>query len=535
MKKALSLLLSVVLAITIIVPGFMGYDFASITAQAATTNPGSISTKTPDAYATVFATSDFQDGRSGNLVEANFKATMNNALADGVAEPDGFILGGDYESSYADQHETPDAYHRVEDIIIDVFPYYNKKNIIAIQGNHDKNDLSVLDGMGLYEFEDYLVYAIPNEEYPAGTGGDAARQKALDTADKLNKMFGQLLAEGETRPIFIVTHIPLHHNSRNPKAENEDGSYGYNETRYGQYLFDSINSYAAVFDIIFMFGHNHSGDYDDYIGGSVNYLAKGDTIRIPKHDATPSKTSYDERILNFTYMNYGYIGYSNNKVDKTLTMSAFEICPDRIELTRYNTETEEGKERIHSKHTIERIVKRDEPSVRVIGYENKAVGSARGAMAVASGFTDPVYTWSTNNNQVAKITATNRIAQISYNQAGTATVTVTVTERNDPSKSATASLNITVTNATATTAKASSIQIADECVFGKSQQGDTAPLTKTLEFYEIEFGKKVCFAGAYDGFNTSATTSWSSSNESVATVENGEITLVGNEIGRAHV
>lgn len=530
MKKAISILLSLVIAFSVVVPGLIGFpgstvinDLANIKAEAATS-------KAPDAYATVFATSDFQDGRSGNLVEANFKAAMNNALADGVAEPDGFILGGDYESSYADKHSTPDAYHRVENIITDVFPYYNKKNIIAIQGNHDINDSTVLDDTGLYEFEDYLVYVIANEDYPAGTGGDAAAAKAIEAAANLNAMFDKLLAEGETRPIFIATHIPLHHNSRNPKANNKDAdgnvlSTGWNETLYAKYVFDAVQSYSKVFDVILMFGHNHSGEYDDYIGGSVNYIAKGEKIRIPDFNQTPSSTSYTEETLNFTYMNYGYIGYSNNKADNTLTMSVFEICPDRIELTRYNTETEGGKERIHSEHTITRNIKSDTQSVRVIGYDKGTVGSATGALAIASGFTDPVYTWTSTDNEITRITAYERTAQIHYGKVGPATVTVTVTERNDPDKSATDSYNVTVTNATM--GKVSSIRVSTQVV-GQSATATDAAFTKVIEYYDITFGKKISLIGSYEGFSGIPTVAWSSSDTSVATVNNGEVTLKGS-------
>ena len=524
MKKAISILLAVVIAISVIVPGFNGFEFATVKAEAATPNAS-------DVYATVFATSDFQDGRSGNLVEANFKAAMNNALVDGCDEPDGFILGGDYESSYNDQHSTPDAYHRVENIITDIFPYYNKKNIIALQGNHDINDASVLDDTGLYEFEHYLVYVIANEDYPAGTGGENARTKTLATVADLNKTFDKLLAEGETRPLFIVTHIPLHHNSRNPKSNNKDAngnivSTGWNETLYAKYLFDAVQSYSRVFDIIFMYGHNHSGDYDDYLGGAVNYLAKGDTIRIPDFNEVPSESSYDEETLNFTYMNYGYIGYSNNKTDATLTMSAFEICPDRIELTRYNPETEEGKTRIHSQHTITRNIKLNTPSVRVIGYPDGTVGSATGALAIASGFTDPVYTWSSTDNDIAKITATDRTAQIHYGKAGTATITVTVSERNDPSKSATASHSITIT--AAAREKGSTIRVSDQYIVGKSATASRAAEIGVIENYEITFGKKFSLIGGYEGFSGVANVVWDSSDKSVATVNNGEITLVGS-------
>ncbi|MBQ3006142.1 MAG: VWA domain-containing protein [Clostridia bacterium] len=519
MKKAISILLAVVIAISVIVPGLTGLDFANFATKAEATT-----SRASDAYATVFTTSDFQDGKSGNLVESNFTKMINNALVDGCEEPDGFILGGDYESSYNYQHSTPDAYHRVENIITDAFPYYDKRNIIAVQGNHDLNDTSVLDDTGLYEFEHYLVYVIANEDYPAGTGGANALAKTQATAEKLTAVFDRLLAEGETRPIFIATHIPLHHNSRNPKANNTDAggnvvSTGYNETLYSRVLFETINAYATVFDIIFFYGHNHSGDYDDYLGGAVNYLAKGEKIRIPDSSVTPSATSYTEESLNFTYMNYGYVGYTNNTNDKTLTMGVFEICPDRIEVTRYSTEG------VYREHTINRKLKTNEASVSIASYGSGTVGSATGALATATGFTDPVYTWTTTDNQITTITANGRTAQISYNKVGTATLTVTVTERNDASKTATDSTSITVTDEEK--GKVATIRVATQVV-AQSAVGTDAEKIGVLEYYNATFGKEVSLVGSYEGFTANATTLWSSSDANVATVDNGVVKLVGS-------
>ena len=502
MKKVLSVVLSVLIAVLAIVPVLSGVDFLNFKAGAATAGAS-------DAYATVFTASDFQDSKSGNDVEANFSAMIKNALANGSDVPDAFILGGDYESSYADAHSTPEAYKRVEGIITDTLPYYNTSNIVNIQGNHDKNDSSVIEPTGLYEYEHFLVYVINNEDYPAGTGGSSAKAKTEATAAKLVETFDKLLAEGETRPIFIATHIPMHHNSRNPKGQNSDGSYGYNETLYSRILFDVIQGYATAFDIVFFFGHNHSGDYDDYIGGSVNYLGKGEKIRIPDYNVNPSATSYTEETLNFTYMNYGYVGYSNNKVDATLTMNAFEICPDRIEVTRYSATG------VYKTHEIERNQKTNTPSVSVAGYNSATLGSATGALATASGFTDPVYTWTSSDNQIADISANGRAAQISYNKAGTATVTVTVTERNDSSKKASDSYTVTVENKT--NPQATTVRIATQIVNGK-----------TLEYYNTTFGKVVSLVGSYEGLSANATTSWSSSNTDVATVDQyGNVTFVG--------
>ncbi len=502
-KKVLSLLLAMIMVLSVASPAMS--PKLSVTAEAATDNA-------PDAYATIITASDFQDGRSGNLYEANFSTMMKKAKAAGLNEPDGFILGGDYDGSYADKHDTPKAYKRVESVITSVYPHMNKKNIVNIQGNHDVNDPSVIDKTGPHEFDDYIVYVINLEDYPAGTGKEDAKNTTIQTNNNLVAYFNELKAEGETRPIFIATHIPLHHNSRNPKAANEDGSKGWNETRYSKILFDTINENAEIFDIVFLFGHNHSDNYDDDFGGSVNYWGKDEKIRIPKLDEVPSETSYTEETLNFTYMNYGYVGYSNNKTEATLTMNTFEICSDKIVATRYSTAGKYGESKI-----IDRNMKTDVPSVYVDGYSEAEVGSATGAVAIASGFENPVYTWSSTNPGIAKVSGTDRAAEIVYNNAGTATIKVKVAEGNDPTKNATYSYKVMVSEKKTDTPAVSIYRAKEQVNGGK------------LEYYKINLGDTVALSGGYKGFTENASATWSSSNERYAKVnQQGLVTFVGS-------
>ncbi len=505
-KKALSLLLAMVMVFSVVSPMS---SVLGVTSSAAASNANG-------AYATVITASDFQDGRSGNLHEETFSTMLQKAKAAGVNEPDGFILGGDYDGSYANEHDTPTAYRRVESVITSAYPYFNKKNIVGIQGNHDINDPSVIDKTGPHEYEDYIVYVINNSDYPAGTGGTAAKNKTMDTAQNLEAYFNELKAEGETRPIFIATHIPLHHNARNPKANNKDAngnvvSTGWNETLYGRVLFDVINENAKIFDIVFLFGHNHSGDYDDYIGGSVNYIGKGETIRIADYTQTPSATSYTDETLNFTYMNYGYVGYSNNVVDNTLTMNTFEICPDKIVATRYSTAGQYNEAKI-----IDRNMKTDSPSVYVDAYNEATVGSATGVVAIASGFEDPAFTWTSSNEGVAKISGSDKVAKIMYNAAGTATIKVKVTERGDSTKTAIYNYDVVVTENTGSTSGAAIYRVKEQ-VDGRE-----------LEYYQIDLGDTVALSGSYKGLTENASTSWDSSNTNVAKVNQfGLVTFVG--------
>ena len=104
---------------------------------------------------------------------------------------------------------------------------------------------------------------------------------------------------------------------------------------YANYIFDVLNEAGSYgLNIIFLYGHDHSNGWDDYLGGSSVYLAKGDGINI----AQASKTDFAEEILKFTYMNAGFTGYyeNHNGADDVLTMTAFTITNDTVQVERYD-------------------------------------------------------------------------------------------------------------------------------------------------------------------------------------------------------
>ena len=103
--------------------------------------------------------------------------------------------------------------------------------------------------------------------------------------------------------------------------------------------------YETILNIIFLFGHDHSNGWDDYLGGSCIYLAKGDSINI----AQSSRTEWKAETLNFTYMNPGYTGYYNQvntSAEDILSSTMFTIYENRVEVNRYTTS---GKYNLKSK------------------------------------------------------------------------------------------------------------------------------------------------------------------------------------------
>mgnify|MGYP003315995726 CR=1 FL=1 len=168
-------------------------------------------------------------------------------------------------------------------------------------------------------------------------------------------------------------------------------------------------------------------------------------------------------------------------------MNAFEICPDRIVATRYSTGGQYGEAEI-----IDRNMKTNVALVTVEGDREGTVGSVAGAVAIASGVEDPVYTWASSNEGVASVSYSDRVARITYNSVGTATIRVRVAERNDPSKNAVYTYNVTVSENTSSEPNVA-IYRAKEQEDGNSADGGD---------FVSALSAKVCLAQA-DAYYTS--------------------------------
>ena len=416
MRKFLSILLSLLIAFSAVTPGLVV--------------AGAYTERASDAYAVIFSASDFQS----DTCYTNFSNMMQAAQSDGITEtPDGFLFGGDYTAGSEDPSvQVP----KVIDTIQGVYAGYPEDNMIFVQGNHDAAN-SVLTNTGFHAFEDFVVYSINEDDFKhsqySKTGyGDTV--SAL--AEKVAAEFDVLTETGDKRPVFVITHVPLHHSSRS--------SYG--DNLYSKYLFDVLNKYGEKLDIVFLFGHNHSSTYDDYIGGAVNYLAKGEEIRIPIPDTSQQGASgYTKETLNFTYMNCGYVGYSNNSESststKTLTMSAIELCPTRMVVSRYTTSGQYNEEIIELVNPLA-----TDPYVKINCASTAVQGNGGTIFGSVANIDAESYSWSTSDSNVITVLPAGKNAQIICKNGGTADITLTVTDKDGNVYSDT--LSITVKAAT---------------------------------------------------------------------------------------
>ncbi|MDD6077238.1 MAG: metallophosphoesterase, partial [Clostridiales bacterium] len=242
---------------------------------------------------TVIAGSDFQ-ARNGNAAGATIvNGVIDQIKADGYTKLDGFLFAGDY--SVGATKEADVTY--LKDTIHAAYPELTDNTMVLIQGNHDNASEyggaeaglvgNVIDVSGAHDAENYGVYVINEQDYMWRNSDETTIQ---NTANALDAYLDTKVAEGYGKPIFVVSHLPLHYSMRT----RNDG-----DGMYANYIFDVLNDAGAKgLNIIFLYGHDHSNGWDDYLGGSCVYLAKGKNINI----AQGSKTEFNVETLNFTYM-----------------------------------------------------------------------------------------------------------------------------------------------------------------------------------------------------------------------------------------
>ncbi len=333
-KKLLALAIAAVLVLAVAVPAFTASPFND------------------NAYASILTGSDFQDTCTAAYDRfGRFLTAMKN---DGLETPDSMLVGGDYTKVLFDYAVPGEA--QIKDQLTAVYPDADQDRVICIQGNHD-NPSSGFAKTGFYDMGVYCLYVINEDDFPWLQGmrpgvGECIKKLAADIKEKLDGM----ISSGDMRPVLVMTHLPLHHTDRAMYADN----------LYASYLFNVLNEAGKTLDIVFLFGHQHSGNYDDYIGGSVNFMGPGETIRVPRPD-TAGENAYTNETLNFTYTNCGYTGYSNNSDTETstsaLTLGVVRISDKSIRVVKY---TENGVFRSND-------IERKNPGA---GKENAAGGSA---------------------------------------------------------------------------------------------------------------------------------------------------------------
>ena len=300
---------------------------------------------------TLFFASDYQIVDGLDTPQQTLTKVMESAIEDGK-DPDGIILCGDYtnDRKLHDYQLSPeDSIEEIRDVAEELCPDVEDDEMIFVQGNHDRLTESIT-GSGLHEYDDYLVYVLNTEnDFPWKQGKEAGcLDKVKKSSKKLRRCLRELAEQGETRPVIIAGHVPLHFTART-SSRHVTG-----DNLYSSLIFDVVNNSGKMLDIVYFFGHNHSKGWDCYMGGGSVYKGVGDTLLVPAFAEDDVNTDeFTEERLNFTYLNAGYVGYYMNcgpeevdngtadqyhAADEALTGTVCEIYPDRLVLTRYDAD-----------------------------------------------------------------------------------------------------------------------------------------------------------------------------------------------------
>lgn len=283
---------------------------------------------------TLFLASDFQQLEGWPAPADTLSGLLDRVYADG-REPDNAILCGDYtnlEKLYNYETSPADSIAQIRSLFSAHSESWQEEDMIFVQGNHDAltDDLSAT---GLHEFDQYLVYVLNTQnDYPWKQGVLGLESVVRQAAEEMDACFRQLIEAGETRPIFIAGHVPLHFSGRTSPLHTTG------DNLYASLIFNVVNEAAQQLNCVYLFGHNHSKGWDSYLGGSCVYRGVGDTLLVPAWEPGAVNTSsYTTETLSFTYLNAGYLGYfSDGGSDRTLTCTVCEIYDDQLLLFRYD-------------------------------------------------------------------------------------------------------------------------------------------------------------------------------------------------------
>lgn len=295
-----------------------------------------------------FPNSSYQGSTYPDYYEAG--AAVLRYVLDGIRKEnprvDEALFLGDYEpSSYTSD---PSGLKTVQRVLQETWGL-KEEAVLYLQGNHDHYDMPGLDGARMVfnehynygskegtgyivplEREHYSICMIHHDAFPETRTTDAPevrarKQEAVRETAQALEAYLTVSLKGSSKPVIIMGHLPLH--------------YSRQDNLYARYLVDALNTGAAAGrNIIYLFGHNHSGGYDNYLGGSCVYQSRGTQIPVPDAEAADRGENLWERVpFDFTYLNAGYVGFvSSGEQGTTLSSVMLRVYEDRVELTRYN-------------------------------------------------------------------------------------------------------------------------------------------------------------------------------------------------------
>ena len=297
-KKALSLLLVFVLIVTLL----------PMPARAADTS------RTAD---TIFFATDRHE-------ETSKLQSLLKALA---YEPGLVVLGGDHVNN-TNSGSLASITSEIQSVYPGVQTFYtyaaHDPNVTA----DSSNPYAFARTGEVYEGDDYYVYGVDQNDMQSSSSAATASANFVTWADSHN----------DGKVIFVMCHMPIH------KRRNDNAG--------GATWMSALNDAGEDQDIVFLWGHNHTGESS--ADTAVYYVARGGSLT-PQGGSTGT--------INFTYMNAGYIknGYATQAL----------INDQNVVFTRYSTSGS-----VQSTNTMTRLFAAHSHSYSVTSSTSASCGAA---------------------------------------------------------------------------------------------------------------------------------------------------------------
>ena len=221
---------------------------------------------------------------------------------------------------------------------------YTPKVMFSYAASHDTEDGADISTNWDYSGEVegvsdyYLVYTIRETDMQNASGASTA-------APAFTSWYNGLTAAEKALPIFIMSHRPLH--------DRRDDNAG------AATWYDAISAAAESSDIVFFWGHNHTGD--NSVDQAAYYVAK---------DGTETFTVYngDTVVPNFTYMNAGYINANNQNPARLGVATTVQITAKSLIFQDYNSSGAYSGDYAHNV-TVAREFAASEPAATLTSIE----------------------------------------------------------------------------------------------------------------------------------------------------------------------
>lgn len=253
-------------------------------------------------------------------------SNLNSLLKAMAYEPGLVVLGGDHVNN-TNRGSLATITSEIQAVYAGVQTFYTYAAHDSNVSEDSSNPYAYARTGEYYTGEDYYVYAVDQNDMQSSSSASSASAKFVSWADNVDA----------SKVIFVMCHMPIH------KRRNDNAG--------GAVWMDALNQVGQTHDVVFLWGHNHTGESS--ADTSVYFVGRGGSLT-PQGGSTGT--------IYFTYMNAGYIknGYATMAV----------INDDNVTFTRYS---KSGS--VTSVNTMERLFAAHSHSWSVVSTVDATCGA----------------------------------------------------------------------------------------------------------------------------------------------------------------